>query len=141
MISTRLLIAALLSVSLLITACDGTTESGPAGPPNTSDPPTSPPGPPPIFNPQQALVRLVAGVSIETINARYGTRTLDAVETQRVYLLELPEGVSVEAFRAQISQDPDFITSAPNGSPTTKTKAPSAGYALRPPGRRHEARA
>lgn len=108
MISARLLLAALLSASLLTTACDGTTESGPAGPSNP------PPASPPAFNPQQVLVRLAAGVSIETINARYGTRTLDAVETQRVYLLELPEGVSVDAFRAQISQDPDLITSAPN---------------------------
>lgn len=111
MSSRRLPIVAWLSASLLIAACDGTTGSGPAGP---SDPTPNPPGTPPAFNPQQVLVRLAVGVSIETINARYGTRTLDAVEAQDVYLLELPEGVSVDAFRAQISQDPDLITSAPN---------------------------
>ncbi len=105
--SIRLSIAALLSVSLLVAACDGTTRSGPAGPPNPSEPP-------PAFNPQQVLVRLATGVLIETINARYGTRTLDAVEAQRVYLLGLPEGESVDAFRARTIQDPDLTASAPN---------------------------
>ena len=111
--STRLPIAALLSVSLLLVACDGTTQSGPAGPPSSPEPP-SPPGQPPAFNPEQVLVRLAPGASIETINARYGTRTLEAVEAQRVYLLGLPEGESVDEFLARVIQDPDLSTAAPN---------------------------
>ena len=60
----------------------------PAGPDPDPDPG--------IIVPDQILVRLAPGVGIEEVNGRHGTTTLAEVESQRVYLLEVPEGTDID---------------------------------------------
>jgi thermitase len=54
----------------------------------------------------QVIVELEPGESIEAINADYGTTLLDAIPSRSIYLLQLPEAMSEEAFEATIEEDP-----------------------------------
>lgn len=87
-------------VAALAAACSG---NGPAAPgPGSADP-------------REVLVRLAPGVAIETIHARYGTRTIDGVDAERVYLLGLPEDETLEELLPRLVADPDLRAAGPNG--------------------------
>jgi thermitase len=73
------------------------------------------PGPPGSFEPAQVLARLASGVEVATIHARYGTTTLEAIESQRVYLLALPEETTVEEALPVMQADSDLDGASPNG--------------------------
>jgi subtilisin family serine protease len=98
---------ATFALGLLVVGCSG--DNAPVGPGLDL------PGPGDTVVPGQAMVRLLPEGSIESVNARHGTRTLEAIEEERVYLLGLPEGSSVEAVVAELRTDPEVSTAAPNG--------------------------
>lgn len=87
-------------MAALVAACGGT---GPASPEQGS------------FDPREVVVRLAPGVAIETIHARYGTRTIDGVAAERVYLLGLPEGETLEELLPRLAADPDLLAAGSNG--------------------------
>ena len=96
------LLATLLA--LLVVACSETApplapphEPGSPDPGAEPDPDPDPdPGPAPsdTTGPGEVLTRLRPGVPIETVEERYGATTVDAVASQRVFLLGLPPGTS-----------------------------------------------
>ena len=98
-------------LALLLAGC------GEVGAPSGPDPEPGPgPGPPPgSFVPAEVLARLAPGVDIATIHARYGTETLEVIESQRVYLLGLPEETTVEEVLPEMQADPDLDGASPNG--------------------------
>lgn len=98
---------AVLGLGLVTASCSG--DSVPVGPgPDLPDPGET-------VIPGQALVRLLQGGSIGSVNARHGTRTLEAIEEERVYLLGLPEGSKVEEVVAELRTDPEVSSASPNG--------------------------
>jgi len=102
-----------LVAALLMTSCSGGGDGrGPAGPGPGPGPGPDLPGEP--FDPDEVLVRLAPGVEIETIHQRYGTRTRDVVEPQRVYLLELEDDDEAGEILVAMRQDPDLSAAAPN---------------------------
>lgn len=54
----------------------------------------------------QAIVVLIQGASIDEINAEYGTTTLGEIQSQSIYLLQLPEFWDEEQFELYIEEDP-----------------------------------
>lgn len=60
------------------------------------------------FVPNQTIVRPRDGVSIDVINARYGSAVLRSLPAQRWYLLEPPVGLSEDGFRQILITDPDI---------------------------------
>ena len=98
----------LLAVGLLA-ACAETA------PPSGIDPGPGPPPPPPgSFDSAEVLARLAPGVDIDAIHARYGTTTIEAIESQRVYLLGLPEDRTVEDVLPEMQADPELDGASPN---------------------------
>jgi subtilisin family serine protease len=96
-----------LAALVMAFAC---ADDGPAGPdPEPGD------GPPSDVVPDQVLARLAPGVEVAEVNGRYGTSTISAVETQRVYLLGLPEGSEVEQILPALRADPDVTSASANG--------------------------
>lgn len=53
----------------------------------------------------QAIVKLEPGISIQDINADYGTSVLAAIEAQNIYLLELPALMDEDAFENLLDDD------------------------------------
>src|SRR5687768_7755179 len=103
-------LALLLAAIALTVACEST---GPAGP--TPEPDLG-------YNPGHALLRLTPGVAIATIHARYGTSTIEAIETQRIYLVDLPSGTTVNELLPALRSDPDLQAASPNA----ETSVPEA---------------
>ncbi len=66
------------------------------------------------FDPRQVLVQLVPGKSIATINRRYGTQTVGIIESERIYLLRLPAGKTIDDLLSSMRQDPAVETAEPN---------------------------
>ena len=71
----------------------------------------------------QVVVELERGVSIEEINADYGTSILLAVESQGIYLLQIPAGADEETFEELLDRDErvdeadlNFESGVPGGS-------------------------
>ena len=85
----------------------GCADDGPAGPDPDPDPA--------IVVPGQVLVRLAAGVAIEEVNGRHGTRTLAEVESQRVYLLEVADGADIDEVLPDLRADPGVTSASANG--------------------------
>ncbi|HJU86727.1 MAG TPA: S8 family serine peptidase [Gemmatimonadota bacterium] len=97
----------------LAVAC---SNGGPAGP----DPG---PGPDPDdIVPGQVLVRLAPGGDVADVNARHGTRTISALESQRVYLLEVPDEADVDEILTSLRVDPALTSASVNG----RVSAPEA---------------
>jgi subtilisin family serine protease len=77
------------------------------------------PGPPPTaakdeYEADEVVMHLAIGASIDSVNARYGTTTLEAIESAGFYRLGLPDGMTVEEM-VQISyEDLDVISCQPN---------------------------
>ncbi len=63
---------------------------------------------------RQVLVRLAPGVSLATVNARYGTSQLDQLQTEPSFLLKTPAGKTVEDLLPQMTADPDLVVAEPN---------------------------
>jgi thermitase len=59
-------------------------------------------------------VEVAAGVSITTINARYGTSVLEQIGGTNLYRLRLPAGADVLAVREQMGLDLDIVFAEPN---------------------------
>ncbi len=57
------------------------------------------------FRPNEINVNLAVGVDIATINARYGTTTLEQIPGTALYRLQLPVGTTVEQFKALAAFD------------------------------------
>lgn len=117
-----------LVAALLAASCSG-GDGGrdPVGPGPGPGPEPGLPGEP--FDAGEVLVRLAPGVEIETIHERYGTRTREVVEPQRVYLLELDDDEEAEEVLVAMRQDPDLTAAAPNarmGIPEAQSRSTMA---------------
>ena len=96
---------------LLVLACS----ADPAGPPAPENAPAGDPTPESVvFASSQVLVRLAPGVSIETVNGRYGTETLGSLEDDPVYLLRTPSGRTVLDLVPAMASDDDLEEAEPN---------------------------
>jgi subtilisin family serine protease len=69
--------------------------------------------------PDQVLARLAPGVDVREINDRYGTRTLAAIESQRVYLLGVPAGTGTVDLLPSLRLDPGVSSASANAWITT----------------------
>lgn len=128
--------AAGLIAAAILTGCGESFPPGALGPGTNPDPGPGPgpdPDPDPVPSPDpdpppsateaaEVLTRLAPGVQIETIHDRYGTTTLEAVASQRVYLLGLPEGKTLEEVLPVMQTDPDLDGASPN----SRLEAPEA---------------
>jgi subtilisin family serine protease len=108
--------AARILVGLLAIAI-GCSDGGPSGP--GPDPGPDPPG---DAVPDQVLARLAPGVDVAEVNARHGTRTIAAIESQRVYLLGIPDDGEVDEVLAALRLDPAISSASANG----RASAPEA---------------
>ncbi len=61
------------------------------------------------FAPEEAVVRLAVGVSIDDINVDYGTITLDSIPARQTYLLRVPAGTPEEAFENLLRSDARIV--------------------------------
>ncbi len=66
------------------------------------------------FRPNEINVNLAVGVDIATINARYGTTTLEKIPGTNLYRLQLPAATTVEQFKAQVEFDLAIDFAEPN---------------------------
>lgn len=64
--------------------------------------------------PRQVLVRLAPGVTIERINRRYGTSTVNRLSSEPVFLLRVPQGETVSDLLAAMALDVDLEVAEPN---------------------------
>ena len=74
------------------------------------------------YKPEELVVKLLPGYSIDSLNATYGTFTKGHQLATDVYLLRVPVGKDVEVLAAEISAEPgvayctpNFYMSAPEG--------------------------
>ena len=58
------------------------------------------------FVPNQVVVELVPGASIDDLNADYGTVAIASIPSRNLYLLELPEKIDEGGFLATLDADP-----------------------------------
>ncbi|HEY7462624.1 MAG TPA: S8 family serine peptidase [Gemmatimonadota bacterium] len=75
---------------------------------------------------KQVLVRLRPGVSLTTINARYGTSQLDRLQSEPSFLLKTPANKTVEDLLPAMTADPDLEVAEPNfqtGNPEAQRKS------------------
>lgn len=72
----------------------------------------------------ESIVELAPGVSIEAINASYGTEVIDGITSRGIYLLRLPMGMTHDEFEALLllsgetrilKEDPNVSASDPGG--------------------------
>jgi hypothetical protein len=91
---------------VLVAACES---SGPTAPVPRNNPPSDR-----GYVPGQVLIRLVPGASIETIHDRYRTRTIESIEPERVYLIDLPSNVTVEEILPVLRGDSNIQAVSPN---------------------------
>ena len=66
------------------------------------------------FRPSEINVQLADGVTIATINARYGTSVLEQIAGTSIYRLQLPSGTDVLTTKAQMGLDPALVFAEPN---------------------------
>jgi subtilisin family serine protease len=78
---------------------------------------------PPSYSPGQICCIIEEGASIDSVNARWGTETLDADEDGELYLLSAEGVEDIEAFVALLNTDPDidvaelnYITESPEAT-------------------------
>jgi hypothetical protein len=65
--------------------------------------------------PNQIVVKLAPGVSIDRINLAYGTTTLEALVAGRpIYLLATPEGTAIERLISRLDRDRRIRYAEPN---------------------------
>jgi subtilisin family serine protease len=102
----RSILVVALIAHVLVAACES---GGPAGPVPPNNPPNHR-----GYVPGQVLIRLVSGASIEAIHDRYRTRTIEAIESERVYLIDLPSDVTVEEILPVLRGDSDLQAVSPN---------------------------
>lgn len=76
------------------------------------------------FCDDQAIIRLATGADVDMLNESFMTETIDAIDGQRLYLLQLPRNSDELAVAAQLAADSrvawaelNFIDQAPEGSP------------------------
>jgi subtilisin family serine protease len=65
-------------------------------------------------DPEEILVRLVPSASIAAVNARHGTRTINALAEERVFLLAPPPDRSADDVLADMVTDPDISSAGLN---------------------------
>lgn len=95
---------ALATALAAVVACETFAPTGPdAGP-----------APTPRFDGGEVLARLAHGADIQAIHARYGTRTIEAIEGERIYLLALPEDRTVDDVLPAMQGDPEVQAASPN---------------------------
>lgn len=90
-----------------------------------SPPPASAAATPSAFRPGELIVRLVAGVGVDDLNASLGTATLAAYPGDaRTYLLRTPAGADPQALAEALDLDlrvefasPNYIGQAPEANP------------------------
>jgi len=99
--------AAFALLAWLAPAC---SDGGPSGPG-----PGPGPEPPGDVVPDQVLVRLAPGVDVVEVNGRHGTRTITPIESQRVYLLGIPEDAEIEEILLALRLDPEVSSASANG--------------------------
>jgi subtilisin family serine protease len=63
---------------------------------------------------RQVLVRLAPGVNVGTINARYGTTSIDRLQSDPTFLLRTPAGTTVEDLLPAMTSDTDLDVAEPN---------------------------
>jgi subtilisin family serine protease len=68
----------------------------------------------PSFRPGELICILPPGVGMDEVNAEYGTVVLDQLIGQQMFLLQIPEGISVEEILPELSQDPRIRLCEPN---------------------------
>ena len=56
--------------------------------------------------PEQVIVQLVPGASIDQFNADYGTSVLRSIESQQLYLLAIPAGADEDIYEEAFEEDP-----------------------------------
>jgi len=66
------------------------------------------------FRPGEVLVEILPGASIEAINERYGTSTLQRIYGTNVYRLVTPRRKKEAKFRKRLANDPDVINASLN---------------------------
>jgi hypothetical protein len=98
----RAILVVVLSAYALVPACESGGPTAPAPPTDRG------------YVPGQVLIRLVPGASIQTIHDRYHTRTIEAIESERVYLIDLPSNVTVEEILPVLRGDSDLQKVSPN---------------------------
>ena len=114
MSTVRPLITALCgSLIVILSACS----EQPALSPGVPDPVPAPR--PPVladdeYESDEVVMHLAVGASIDSINARYGTTTLDAIVAAGFYRLGLPEGLSVEEMVQSTYNDLEVLSCQPN---------------------------
>lgn len=104
-----------VGVLVLVIAC---SSGGPAGP----GPGPGPDPDPDEIVPGQVLARLAPGAEVADVNARHGTRTISALASQRVYLLEVPDEAAVDEILPALRLDPAITSASANG----RVSAPEA---------------
>jgi len=113
MMRHRILAGAVAGLLALVAGC---SSGGPAGP-------EPGPGPDPDeIVPGQVLARLAPGADVADVNARHGTRTISALASQRVYLLEVPADADVDEVLPALRLDPAISSASVNG----RVSAPEA---------------
>ena len=104
------------AVACLLALALGCSSGGPAAPDPGPDPD------PDEIVPGQVLARLAPGADVADVNARYGTQTISALASQRVYLLEVPEDADIDEILSALRIDPAITTASVNG----RVSAPEA---------------
>jgi subtilisin family serine protease len=64
--------------------------------------------------PGQVIVELCTGTSIDEINAEYGTALLNSIDSEGLFLLDLPEGMDEEQILDALADDPRVIETEEN---------------------------
>jgi len=67
----------------------------------------------------QVVVELVQGASIDEINAEFGTQLIDSVDSEGLYLLDVPEGMDQDVLRELLAEDIRVIDAEENELATT----------------------
>src|SRR5262245_7965079 len=66
------------------------------------------------FEDDEIVVGLALGVSIDAVNARYGTHTIEHSQGTQDYLIGTQPGADLDALISLLSQDPDLVYSEKN---------------------------
>ena len=74
---------------------------------------TTDPGTPP-FRKGEVIVEIKSGASIDAVNVRVGTTTLQQLYGTNFYRLRTPKGKKEKKFRKRLSKDPDVLSAALN---------------------------
>ena len=62
----------------------------------------------------ELIVRLKSGLNIESLNARFGTKTLQDMKFNNTFRISITDGSTIEDMVARISSDKDVIYAEPN---------------------------